>query len=318
MKNVIIVGMGQLGRRHAQSLAGFGSELEITLVDSNPSSLETAKDFLEPLFKDNISVKSIYLNNLEQVSSYSYDLAIIATTSSARLSVLEALLSRCKVKFCILEKFLFSDISEYDKAYSMLCDANVVTFVNCPFRAMESYKQLKRQISPCNFLKMTVKGKGWGLFCNMIHYVDLFSYFIGDNRFNIASSFNNDKLSESKRVGYNEAYGEIAINNGKGRLTLVCDEGDFTGAQVEIETTNATYLIDENKQMLYYSTKEDPQIVESNFYILYQSQLTKELVEDIFENQTCSLSLYEDSANLHIQLLKNLNKAFEKQQLKIT
>ena len=318
MKSIIIIGMGQLGRRHAQSLASFDSELEITLVDSNPSSLETAKNYLEPLFTHNLFIKRLYLKNLAQLTSSRCDLAIIATTSTARLNVLEALLSTCSVTFCILEKFLFSDISEYDKAHSVLRDANVVTFVNCPRRAMESYQLLKEQICPCDFLKMTVKGKGWGLFCNMIHYVDLFSYFTGDNRFNITSSFNNDQLSESKRSGYYEAYGQLTCDNVKGRLTLACNEGASTGSQLQIETTNATYLIDENNQVLYSDKKETSEIIESNFPILYQSQLTKLVVEDIFENQTCSLSLYGDSAMLHIQLLRHLKKVFEKQQLKIT
>lgn len=61
--------MGQLGRRHAQSLASFDSELEITLVDNNPSNLEAARDYLEPLLENNMTLKTTYQHDCQNIPS---------------------------------------------------------------------------------------------------------------------------------------------------------------------------------------------------------------------------------------------------------
>lgn len=69
MKSIVIIGTGQLGRRYAQSLASFSGKLQITLVDNNPSSLDAAKDFLEPLLANNMIVKTIYQHDCQNISS---------------------------------------------------------------------------------------------------------------------------------------------------------------------------------------------------------------------------------------------------------
>ena len=139
MYNVTIIGVGQLGSRHLQGLKRSQLELDIWCVDSNVSSLDTAKKRYEEI-PEEINKEIHFVQSIESLP-VSIDLVIVATSSKSRAFVIKCLLERCKVKYLVLEKFLFPRLEEYSEVQSLLDRNNIIAWVNCPRRMFDYYSQ---------------------------------------------------------------------------------------------------------------------------------------------------------------------------------
>ena len=68
-----------------------------------------------------------------------------------------------------------SNIS-HQSILKVLKKKKIKSWVNCPFRTLRSYRDLKKKIGNNKF-RMIVVGGNWGMASNFIHYLDLFSFF---------------------------------------------------------------------------------------------------------------------------------------------
>ena len=112
MKNLVVIGAGQLGSRHLQALAKVSFPVKIEVVDPFAESLEIAR----ARFDEMPSNSNIYgINFYSSISELSkkIDLAIIATTADIRAEIIHALIEHCDVKNLVLEKVLFQQPDEY-------------------------------------------------------------------------------------------------------------------------------------------------------------------------------------------------------------
>ena len=116
---ILIVGCGQLGSRHLQSLALVKRDLEIHIVDPYQDSLLKAQS----LFKapENFSQTLYAHTSLSETKNSHFDVTINASTSQSRLEILKNLKQfEILSDFLVLEKVLFQNISDYTEAIKYL------------------------------------------------------------------------------------------------------------------------------------------------------------------------------------------------------
>ena len=110
IKNILLVGCGEIGSRHLQALAKMEMPVRIWAIDPSSRSLEIAKArFKEIPINENIqSIKfeSEIPDNLD-----SMDLCIISTTSKIRLFVLKQIIEKISCKNIIFENAIKAIIS---------------------------------------------------------------------------------------------------------------------------------------------------------------------------------------------------------------
>ena len=107
MKNIAIIGAGQIGSRHLQAMANLEGPAIVQLVDFFDESLKVAEKRFYQVYDEN-SVK-IELKSCKTINELEVpiDLAIIATCADVRAVVIKELIEKKEVKNLILEKALF-------------------------------------------------------------------------------------------------------------------------------------------------------------------------------------------------------------------
>ena len=192
MKNLVIIGAGQIGSRHLQGLAKINDDLNITVIDPSSESLETAK---ERYFQVNRLNNFCEVNFRKDIPEFkTIDLAIIATSSKIRKKVIKELLGKSEPNYFIIEKVAFQNLEDFEEIKNIFSAKNIKSWVNCPNRAFESYKRLKDRLDQKSPLEMKVSGGNWGLASNSIHYIDLFSFLTNTIHMQITQSEIDNKI----------------------------------------------------------------------------------------------------------------------------
>lgn len=303
MHNIVLIGAGQLGSRHLQGLAQL-KNINIQVVDASQTSLDTAKQRFEEvkgLFNGEIS----YHTQIVQINK-TVDVAIIATNSSVRRLIIEDLIKVADVKNLILEKFLFTKIADYSIVNDLIKTNKINTWVNCPRRMVDYYQKIKSQITaPFTF---SVSGNAWGLGCNGIHFLDLFSFLSNSTELVIQNTLIDNEIHQSKRSGYIEFTGTITGSANSNSFTISSFNAEPSGTLIEINLSNATYIIEEGStsKVKYALQENNWQWHEETFQIPFQSQLTNVIVDDILNTGNCNLTTYNDSSIIHQTYLESL------------
>lgn len=310
MKVVGIIGAGQLGSRHLQALAGVAEPLSIYVSDINSKSLVTAKARFEEVNKNPEHIVH-YVPLIEAFPAY-LDVVIIATNSLIRKAVTKELLAAREVKHLILEKFLFPRLSDYDEVSGLLEEhTQLKAWVNCPRRTFDVYKEIINEVNGNGPVNFSVTGSAWGLGCNSVHFVDLFSRLTGEAAVHLIGESIDDEYLPSKRNGYVEFSGSIYLGTSNGdRMEVVSFKTGSHPIIVKISTPTACWIINETaKECRKASVSTGWEFHTTPVIFPMQSQAGTVIVNDLFEKNDCDLTSYEVSQQLHRCLLDTfLNK----------
>ena len=140
--SILLIGAGQLGSRYLQGLATCETLLEIFVIDPNEKSLESAQLRWEEEASGNILHTVLFSQTLEKISS-DIDLCLVTTTADVRLSVVEQVLSRCRVWYWVLEKVLAQFVGHINRLEQLLLNAEGA-WVNTPRRSNSWHQQIYR------------------------------------------------------------------------------------------------------------------------------------------------------------------------------
>ena len=307
MYNIVIVGLGALGKRHLQSVLNMDSELDITCVDIIEGGNEVLDDCKHP---SNIKLK--YTNQMSEVPSI-IDLAIIATSSAPRRMIFEELISNAEVRNLIFEKVLFQKVEDYFAVKNTIEEKGINAWVNCARREWQSYRELVQLGVLKDSFLINIYGGEWGLACNGIHMLDLIEYIVGTGTISEIKCTLLDEIVESKRQGYKEVYGNISGKVGKyGAFNISCMKDSDVPFVIEFVTAEGIYRVLEDSGMLeIYGKDREYQCISKPFSVEYQSQLTSKVAEGILSNGCCNLPQYEDSMELHIKMLRPMLDFFK-------
>lgn len=305
MKNICLIGAGNIGSRHLQGLKKVTFPLNIEVVDPSSESLNIAKQRYDQI-ESSINHKITFMQNLSNVSK-KIDLGIIATSSNIRRPITENLLSNSEVKYLILEKILFQKKEDYSYIEKLLKKNNCKTWVNFSMRTMPFYRNLKGKFK--ENVQMIVSGSQYGLITNAIHFIDYIAYLTNNYNFAVETKGLDKNLIESKRQGFFELNGILNINFNDGSMgSFICYPDGDARYIIEIFSKKYRCISKENERKAQVSSSPTWEWKEIDSNIPYQSDMTNVVVEEILTKRTSTLTLYTQASHLHLQLFESLLK----------
>jgi predicted dehydrogenase len=309
MKTICVIGAGQLGSRHLQALKLVNAKLNIYVIDTNNESLEVAKERYDSIEEGKFINEISFLKSIKDLPTNEVEIAIVATNSNVRRNVVSDLLDVAKVNYFILEKLLFQNKEDYFDIKEKLDKSGTKTFVNCSMRSMSFYNEIKKELKNKKIV-YNVSGSQYGLVTNLIHYIDHLAYLSDCSEYIADTRFLDKKLIPSSRSGYSEVDGTYFAHLNNGSIgSFTCHPGGESPMVIQFYNEDLHCISKESEgKVLLSKASNNWQWEEVDFSIPYQSELTKNLVEDIFETGTCQLVGYDESMRLHLTLLDSLKE----------
>jgi len=318
MKNIAIIGAGNIGSRHLQALKAVNIPLDIMVIDPNPESLNIAKERYNSMPVGQYDHTIRYFRNYDKIKD-EFDIAIIATYSNIRRMVIEQLFEVSHARFFILEKILFTKAEDYLIIRDLLKEQNSQAWVNCTRRVIPFYNDKIKDWFNKKKILYFVSGSKWNLISNLIHFIDYMSYILGQVEFKIDYNHLDLKLESSRIPNFLELNGTINLHFNEGSIGVInCYPSGNQPIIVDIASDEIRCILNEEQGKAWVNIRNNENIWKDyDARLLYTSQITTFLVEDILKNNKCPLTPYEESMKLHLltfePMLKFLNKSFKKQ-----
>lgn len=306
MKNIVIIGAGQLGSRYLQGFCKLKIPIALKVVEPD----EVAKKIAMARVAEQIS--STHIKNIEFGSSIDVldghiDLAVVSTSSDVRFGITSELLQTKKVENLILEKVLFQKKEEYLEIEKLLTKYKVNCWVNHTRRMFPFYQELRKLLTGVKNIHFSVSGGNWGLGCNALHYLDMFSFLTGETDLIINIDFLNKKIYKSKREGFFEFNGMISGAIGNATFAITSFDGEYSPIQLGITSDLVNLTIDESSGWFRISKKKNNWHEEEfdKKIVFYQSEIADQLAYDVFSTN-CNLPLYTEAKKIHLIFIKSL------------
>lgn len=304
--NIVIIGLGALGKRHLSSILNSRLEMNIYCYDINHHALDGF------LYDDQFNNKTInMITSIDDIPS-KIDFALFAMTSKGRREMFEVLIEKHTVKNVLFEKVLFQTIEDYEYVEKRLKELKIKAWVNCARRQMDCYQNLRSKLKNAGEMQIHISGGEWGLACNAIHFIDLIEFLTNVDNTQVKELDFINNIYESKRSGFKEVYGTIYGYNSKcSNFSITCLKNVSVPIVISIFSDVGNYIVIEGKQKLIYMTKDSGfELREETFEIPYQSQMTQFVLEDILLCGSSRLADFATSSRLHLQYIVPLTKFF--------
>ena len=299
MIKILITGIGRLGRRYLEGLSKCNIQLEIFAFDSSKVSLKMAEKSWLDVNGHESKHKLNITQNFDEIPK-EIDLAIVATTADVRADLVKNLAKVFKVRFWLLEKILAQSPEQVDELLQNTLNASGI-WVNTNRRMLVWHQQLREYISEQLPLKAKVGNNFWDLACNGIHFLDLISWYSGEELVKIDTTELDHDWLESKRPGFMEVTGVLRAFYSKGSELLLESRTDGEEFLIKVETAAGPWIINE-----FEGKAEGPSGVSLSGKMELQSEMTGRLVESIIETGKCELPSLEESAHIHCIFLDAL------------
>lgn len=277
--NIGIIGFGNIGKRHFQSL--LSQDFTIYILEPDIKSFESG---IRNFDLGDLCVK--HCSKIEELNGLQFELIIHATNADVRYDSLVYLIQHTTVKHWLIEKVSFQSLEHFDSIVNKIPNNS---FVHLPIRYYSALDKLSYHLpNDYRVLNCQIKGSEWGVLCNLIHYLDLLK--IIDSNFNLARLVINNidaGLINSKRgAKFQEIVGELVLSLGDIDLRLI-DRPDET---FEISINDGDIVI--NNEGIIYN-----KICIKGFRE-YTSKLTLDIVKSILSNN-CDLPILSETRIYH-------------------
>lgn len=304
---VVVIGLGQLGRRYLEGVLQATSEVSVWAVDSSEGALERAQDHVS---KRGSPVPVEFLSSFREVPS-NVDLVISATTADSRAQTLRQLLGGRLVRYVILEKLLTQSLAESEELMRLSSQVQHV-WVNYPRRIMAWHGSLGEYVQRNTPVRASVVGRSWGLITNGLHFIDLFEWWTGSCVQEIQIRGQSLDWSESKRPGFLDAIGTVEVKFLDGSiLTLQSNPEESQPHQtcIDVHGGNMALHISESDGLASGSMLEKTM----RGRLELQSEMTGPLVDDILKHGACGLPSLQNVLATHNLFIDNLLAEQKKQ-----
>ena len=314
MINCLIIGFGNIGRRHLESLSKSKKKISFYILEKN---LFFLKKFKKKKIINYDKHNFYFYEDLTVINQKEFDLAIFATNSDNRYKLFKFVSSKKKIKNIIFEKVVFQSIYQFNKALKILNKKKINAWVNCPRRNIYFFKNLKKKIKYSKNFTMTFEGNNWHMCSNTIHFLDLFFFYIGINKNIKFKTELKNQLIKSKRSGFYETNGKIEVftKNSCKKLILLDSELNKKNSRLIIEHDNHKIIIIMNNKknnVSFYLKNKLTRV--AKFHMPFQSQMTLGIFEDILKKNRCELAKIKESF-YHHKLLYSIFANFFKKNL---
>jgi hypothetical protein len=308
MHSLLLIGAGNIGRRHLQGVLKSSNQLNIVVVEpfeTNRNLVATAIDEVGGVGQHSVNVVAA----LNEVALKQFHIVIVATSADVRKNVLVDFFNEHNTKYLILEKVLFQHVDDYKTIAKLLYEKKITTFVNCTRRYFPHYISIQQYLQGSVFMEMEVTGSNWGLACNTIHLLDLFNYFNQHTNYSFNADEIDSTIHESKRKGFIELTGTIKTkpdNLYQFKATSTFKDGN--DLIIRVKSNKAEFVVNETKGTIQCRAvlgNENDEL--NNLKIVYKalplSQSANFFVDDLLNTGSCLLTDYYVSAQLHVSLI---------------
>ncbi len=244
---------------------------------------------------------STVLDDMEQVPATA-DLVIIATSAAHRRAAFETLLARCTPKAVIFEKVLFTTRADLDAVGQVLTDRGIPAYVNCGRRGFPAYDRLRDLLATQNGLSMEVKGAGWNLGSNAIHFLDLAEHVLGDRVIALDEADLNPTPQPARIPGCVDLFGTLRGNlAGGGTLAITQDRAPGEPVSITFFGNGQSWRVEEGAKKLVHRNAAGEENLQT-FETLFVSGMPY-LYTEIIDGKGSRLPSYEQSSAQHALFL---------------
>lgn len=295
---VAIFGIGNIGRRHLESLVS--QNFDIYLFDKSEDNLNYVR---HNFFTEKIKLISQSIIDID----VNLDLAIISTDSKNRLALLEDIHKEVVVKKWLIEKLLAPNLKELP-AYGNLPFKNNA-WVNVPRGRMQCWKFIREEIVKSDIEHVKISGGNWGLATNSIHFIHLFEWLSDCSLSEIKLLNLPHRWYPSKRKGYLEVDGFFECNFANiFRVELVQNVECSELIEIEILTDKGLYNIKMVNWDLLFTYPDSSSRALREDLISESSGL---IAQDILgESKDINLPKLDDSLRVHKILIESYQASF--------
>lgn len=300
MYKIVIVGFGSIGFRYFEAINKIRlPNIEIFIVDKKIKSLMKHRNLNKRFIKTSHNLKFI---------PKKIDLCIISTTCQNRHTLLKKLINRSKPKNLILEKPLTQSPNELLKLNNILKNIKNI-WVNTDRRCLNIYKFIGSKLNTKNKILMKVEGNSWGICCNSLHFVDLFS-FLSDQYLSTIKEKSSLKWVPAKRSGFKELdEGKLNLKFGKHELYLSSSKKKSSKKNLKILIKNGKKKFYIKEEMKHFELKYNEKISFFKNEPL-SIKMTNILKKIILKNKS-NLPHYSNSSRLYYPLISFFLKKWQ-------
>lgn len=307
--NILIVGSGNIGARHVQSLC-LNNEIVLSVLEPSKGSLLKLKSIIGNVAFNNIH----YFSSISEIDTIP-DLAIIATVAEPRKEILFKLLD-LGVKNFLLEKIVCQSTNQYEEILNECSNKNIMAWVNFPRRYLPIYSHLRDKFSSDNEpVRMLVDTGNLGIVCGAIHQLDIFQYITSPERLSVDLDCIRIEMIDTKRPGYKDFSGNITISSNKNDTLLLNFTQDDFWPLIEIyRNSKRYYVIDNDNKFSNYALKKNNWCWNKTNPMACAplvSEITNQIVSDLIKSNSCKMPTLQESYQTHkliLDLLLNFYK----------
>lgn len=335
--NLIVVGAGRMGMRHAIGAAKNNNIEKILLLDINHQALENAEQQLK---KDNLADKFVF-GLISDLSSINFEakLAIIASPAKDRKALCEIVMSK-GANHILVEKPLAQSYEDVSALSSFVEETNANFYVNLNMRLYDSFVDLKKDFNNKSQLRgykiISINTGSIGIGANGIHYLDMLYFLLdADDAKILAGEIEKQALPSGRGPEYGDFGGWCTIKFfkneeevGRAHLSITAQSSVFGGWDIvapfghitidEIQQLRVDTLRKEDSEMpiqRYGADYEQP--VKMNFTSPFLGDLTSLWIDSIASGKS-SLPNISESLKVHKLMFDWLNLSVDHKVFPIT
>jgi hypothetical protein len=154
-------------------------------------------------------------------------------------------------------------------------------------------------------------GGRWGMASNGLHFIVLLAYFTGCYEIEMDTSGLLSSSIQSRRDGFFEMLGTLCCSMGIHKLQMTsCNDDSVHVIQIDFADMSFTINEKENLVNLRNLSSGDESLVDFGKVIIWQSELTNIVANDILDRGQCDLPTFEEMEQLHRPFIACLAQFF--------
>lgn len=306
MRKILLAGAGQIGSRYLQGLVKCKSAHNITVLDPSEDALKIAKMRFAEAGGLSSPHKISYVNCIADLCS-KYDLAIIATSSFPRCSLIYELNNASDISYWIIEKVLAPSLAELNKIQE-ITNKSAGVWVNHWLRLQPWTEIIKSRLKlqSSKHLEMAVSGGDLGIACNGTHFIDLLVWLTGEK----VNELKTDQLEkiwfDAKRVGYFEVNGALNVELSNDINARIISERSKELTSIKFTWSDDYFILIVFMENAGFQVIENGNVVNNFEPALQSGWMTSSVVNQILDNNQCGLATLHESIEIHDKFLKSL------------
>lgn len=221
--DVAIIGMGSMGRRHAEALRLAGLRVA-GIYDKNPEALRAAVEH------GHIPPDRCFADAGEMLAVARPQCVIVATTAPSH-SFYTCLAAGAGARYILCEKPMAVSLRECDQMVEVCRAREVRLAVNHQMRFMDHYREAKRIVQGTEFgglSSVTVVAGNMGMATNGLHYFEMFRYISDERPTHVTAWLEARGAADPRGPDFEDRAGSVRVVTATGKrlyLELGADQG---------------------------------------------------------------------------------------------